>query len=136
MKRLTRFGVSIEHDLLSKFDKYISKKGYSNRSEALRDMIRDYLITEKIKNPNEEAIGTLTIVYDHHSGNLTNALLNIQHDHHNETLSTTHVHIDHTNCLEVIILKGKMRDIQHLANTIQSLKGVKHGELVITETTF
>jgi CopG family nickel-responsive transcriptional regulator len=131
-ERITRFGVSIEPDLLEKFDKLIRKEGYANRSEAIRDLIRKNLIIEKHKNPNENAIGTLTMVYDHHTGSLTNKLLHLQHNHHNEILTTSHIHIDHHNCLEILVLKGKLKNIHTLADSIKSLKGIKHGELVIT----
>jgi len=134
MEKITRFGVSIEPELIKKFDKIIKKKGYTNRSEAIRDIIRKDLITEKHMDPNSEAIGTLTMIYDHHTGNLTNRLLDLQHDHTREILSTTHIHIDHHNCLEVLVLKGKTGNIQKLADNIKSLKGIKHGELVITES--
>ena len=134
MENIMRFGVSIEPDLLKKFDKVIRKKGYTNRSEAIRDIIRKNLIIEKNKDPNLESIGTLTMIYDHHAGNLTNRLLDMQHDHTNEIISTTHIHIDHHNCLEVLVLKGKTGNIQKLADKIKSLKGIKHGELVITES--
>ncbi|MCK5635977.1 MAG: nickel-responsive transcriptional regulator NikR, partial [Thermoplasmatales archaeon] len=107
VEKITRFGVSIEPELLTKFDKMIKKEGYSNRSEAIRDIIRRTLIIEKNKDPNEKAIGTLTMIYDHHVGNLTDKLLDLQHDHTSEILVTTHVHIDHHNCLEVLVLKGK-----------------------------
>ena len=135
MEKISRFGVSIEPELLEKFDIQIKKEGYSNRSEAIRDLIRKDLIEEKQKDPNEESIGTLTMIYDHHTNNLTNKLLDIQHDHNAEILTTTHVHIDHHNCLEVIVLKGKTGNIQRLADTIKSLKGIKHGELVLTTST-
>ena len=134
VEKITRFGVSIEPDLLSKFDKIIKKEGYGNRSEAIRDLIRKNLIAEKNKDPNAKAIGTLTIIYGHHTGTLTNKLLDLQHDHHSEILSTTHIHIDHHNCLEVLVLKGKTGNIQKLADKIKSLKGIKHGELVIIES--
>jgi len=134
MEKIIRFGVSIEPDLLKKFDKIIKKKGYKNRSEAIRDIIRKDLIKEKSEDPNSEAIGTLTMIYDHHTGNLTNRLLDIQHDHTKEILTTTHIHIDHHNCLEVIVLKGKTGNIQKLAENIKALKGIKHGELVITKS--
>ena len=136
MENITRFGVSIEPELLKKFDKLIKKKGYTNRSEAIRDIIRKNLITEKTQDPQAEAIGTLTMIYDHHTGNLTNRLLDIQHEHTKEILSTTHIHIDHHNCLEVLVLKGKTGNIQKLADNIKSLKGIKHGELVITKKSF
>jgi len=133
-EKITRFGVSIEPDLLQKFDKTIKKKGYTNRSEAIRDVIRKNIINQDTTDPDSEAIGTLTMIYDHHTGNLTNKLLDLQHDHHNEILTTTHVHIDHQNCLEVLVLKGKTGRIQKLAENIIALKGIKHGELVITKS--
>ena len=133
-EKITRFGVSIEPDLLKKFDKMIKKEGYVNRSEAIRDLVRKNLIFEKNKDPNQKAIGTLTMIYDHHVGSLTDKLLDLQHDHTNEILVTTHVHIDHHNCLEVLVLKGKVGNIQKLADNIKALKGIKHGELVITKS--
>ena len=136
MEKITRFGVSIEPHLIKKFDKIIKKKGYTNRSEAIRDIIRKDLITEKTEDPNSESIGTLTMIYDHHAGNLTSKLLDIQHDHTKEILVTTHIHIDHHNCLEVLVLKGKTGSMQKLADNIKSLKGIKHGELVITKISF
>ena len=133
-EKIIRFGVSIEPDLIKKFDKNIKKEGYTNRSEAIRDLIRRNLITEKSKDPNEIVIGTLTMIYDHHVGSLTDKLLDLQHDHTKEILVTTHVHIDHHNCLEVLVLKGKAVEIQKLADNIRALKGIKHGELVITQS--
>jgi CopG family nickel-responsive transcriptional regulator len=132
MQKITRFGVSIEPALLKQFDEIIKHKGYTNRSEAIRDIIRKNLIKEKIKEPNTIIIGTLTMIYDHHIGNLTNNLLKIQHDHHDEILSTTHIHIDHDNCLEVLVLKGKAKNILKLSENIKALKGIKHGEIVLT----
>jgi CopG family nickel-responsive transcriptional regulator len=136
VEKITRFGVSIEPELLKKFDKMIKKEGYENRSEAIRDLIRKNLLKGKSKNPDENVIGTLTIIYDHHTGNLTNKLLDIQHNHTNEILSTTHIHIDHHNCLEVLVLKGKSGRVQNLADSIKALKGIKNGELVITKSSF
>lgn len=135
-ENIVRFGVSIEPDLLKKYDRVIKKEGYSNRSEALRDLIRKNIIIEKNKNPDEQAIGTLTMIYDHHVGSLTDKLLYLQHDHAKDILVSTHVHIDHHNCLEVLILKGKTGKIQKLADNIRSLKGIKHGEIVITKSSF
>ena len=132
--KITRFGISIEPELLKQFDKIIIKEGYTNRSEKIRDLIRKNLINNEIKNPDSKAVGTLTIIYDHHTGNLTNKLLNIQHEHNNEILTTNHVHIDHQNCLEVIVLKGKIGNIQKLTNNIIALKGIKNGKLVITKS--
>jgi len=133
-KTLTRFGVSMESNLLKKYDNIIKKEGYTNRSEAIRDLIRRELIKEKIKNPNEETMGTLTMIYDHHIGSLTDKLLDLQHDHTKEILVTTHVHIDHHNCLEILVIKGKSGNIQKLADNIKSLKGIKYGELVTTKS--
>jgi CopG family nickel-responsive transcriptional regulator len=135
MPQLIRFGVSIEADLLEKFDQMMNNKGYTNRSEALRDIIREHLVVEHIKNPTADIIGTLTMVYDHHSGSLVDKLLALQHDHYQEILTTTHIHIDHNTCLEVLVLQGKMKNIQKLADSIKALKGIKHGELVITQRT-
>ncbi len=132
MENITRFGVSIEPELLKKFDKSIKKKGYSNRSEALRDLIRKNIVIEESTEPDAEALGTLTMIYDHHTAPLTSRLLGLQHDHHHEILTTTHIHVDHHNCLEVIVLQGKTREIQKLADSITALKGIKHGELVLT----
>jgi len=135
METITRFGVSIEPALLKKFDRIMKRKQYSNRSEAIRDLIRQHLVNEHITNPNAPVIGTLTMVYDHHTGPLVDRLLEIQHDHYQEILTTTHIHIDHNTCLEVLVLKGKTRNIRKLADTIKSLKGIKHGELVVTQQT-
>ena len=129
--KLIRFGVSIEQELLKKFDKKIKKEGYTNRGEAIRDRIRKDLINQKTLDPKSRSIGTLTMIYDHHTGNLTKKLLDIQHEHTNEILTTTHIHIDHNNCLEVLVLKGKTEKIKKLSDNIKSLKGIKHGELVI-----
>ena len=133
VEKVIRFGVSIEPDLLNKFNKMIKKEGYTNRSEAIRDIIRKNLINDKKREPETKVIGTLTMIYDHHTGNLTTKLLDLQHNHHNEILSTTHIHVDHNNCLEVLVLKGKAGQIQKLADNIKALKGIKHGELVITK---
>lgn len=136
MEKIKRFGVSIEPNLLKKFDNLIKKEGYETRSEAIRDLIRNSLISTKKLDPESISMGTLTMLYDHHTGNITNRLLEIQHDHTSEILTTTHIHIDHDNCLEVLILKGKTKQIQKLADNIKSLKGIKHGELVITTSSF
>ena len=132
-EKIIRFGVSIEPDLLKKYDKIIKKEGYNNRSEAIRDLIRKNLISEKSKNPNEIVIGTLTMIYNHHVSTLTDRLLDLQHEHTKEILVTTHVHINHHNCLEVLVLSGKIGKIRKLADKIKALKGIKHGELVITK---
>lgn len=131
MQKITRFGVSINPDLLEKFDRMMKKKGYTNRSEALRDLIRANIIKERNTNLDQKSLGTLTIVFDHHSGFLTERLLELQHENYPRILTSTHIHVDHDNCLEVLILQGKIRDIQTLSDKIKSLKGIKYGELVI-----
>lgn len=133
MGDLARIGVSLEHALLSKFDGLIGKKGYVNRSEAIRDLIREHLVTEEI-DKNKVVVGTLTIVYDHHRPNLTEKLVEAQHGAGGKVLAATHVHLDHHNCLEVVIMKGRGGELKDLANRILSLRGVKHGQLVVTST--
>jgi CopG family transcriptional regulator, nickel-responsive regulator len=133
MSDLTRTGVSLEHDLLKKFDGAIRKRGYVNRSEAIRDLIRDHLVSEEI-DKNKVVVGTLTVVYDHHRPNLTEKLVEAQHRAGGKVLAATHVHLDHHNCLEVVIMKGRGGELKDLANSILSLRGVKHGQLVVTST--
>jgi CopG family nickel-responsive transcriptional regulator len=131
MGDLARTGVSLESDLLEKFDEVIRQRGYVNRSEAIRDLIRDHLVSEEIDR-NKVVVGTLTIVYDHHRPNLTEKLVEAQHRAGGKVLAATHVHLDHHNCLEVIIMKGRGGELKDLANGILSLRGVKHGRLVVT----
>jgi CopG family transcriptional regulator, nickel-responsive regulator len=135
MGKITRFGVSLEPKLLEEFDEIIAKKGYTNRSEAIRDLIRDQITQKQNRQPNAQGLGTLTILYSHHSGLLTKQLMDLQHEHHESILTTTHVHIDHDNCLEVLILQGTMDKIQRLADNIKALKGIKLGELVLSPRT-
>ena len=133
MGDLVRTGVSLEQDLLKRFDEAIAEKGYDNRSEAIRDLIRDHLVGEEI-DENKVVAGTLTIVYDHHRPNLTEKLVEAQHRAGGKVLAAMHVHLDHHNCLEVIVMKGRGGDLRDLANGMLSLRGVKHGRLVITST--
>lgn len=136
MKRVVRFGVSLEPELLKKFDKLIRKKGYGSRSEAIRDLIRDETVKQTLENENEPVAGTLTIVYDHDASNITNKLLDVQHRHHKNVLSTMHLHLDEHNCLEVLVVAGKVKDVQSIADSITSIKGVKHGKLTVTKKRF
>ncbi|HDQ25979.1 MAG TPA: nickel-responsive transcriptional regulator NikR [bacterium] len=131
MKKLTRFGVSIEEELLSKFDKIIKKKKYRNRSEALRDLVRSLIVEEEWLDGKAEAIGTINIVYGHHKKGLSRALTRIQHDYHTLIVSDTHVHLDHDNCLDVIIVKGRTALLKKIADELISAKGVKFGRLTI-----
>jgi CopG family nickel-responsive transcriptional regulator len=132
METITRVGVSFEPELLKKFDVLIGKKGYTNRSEAIRDLVRKSIIDSEVKDDRSDIIGTLTIIYDHDVGDVTNRLLHLQHHHHSEISSTTHIHIDEHLCLEVLVVKGKAKNIRALADKIKAVKGVKHGELVVT----
>ncbi|HVN96578.1 MAG TPA: nickel-responsive transcriptional regulator NikR [Syntrophorhabdaceae bacterium] len=131
---VARFGTSIENPLLTKFDDLIKKKGYSNRSEAIRDLIRNSLVAEEWESSSVEAVGTITIVYSHETHELTDTLTDLQHQHHRSIVSTMHVHLDKHNCLEVIIVKGKTRDIKEIADRLIGTKGVKHGKLTATTT--
>jgi CopG family nickel-responsive transcriptional regulator len=129
-----RFGISLDKELLRDFDRLISKIGYPNRSEAIRDLIRDRLVKQEWKVSDEEAIGTVTIVYSHEVGELTERLMELQHHYHHAIISTMHIHLDKHNCLEVIAVKGKASDIKNIANRLLSTKGIKHGKLSTTTT--
>ncbi len=129
MEKLKRFGVSIEEKLLEKFDQYISKKKYHNRSEALRDLIRKELIDESWSDKNMEVAGAVIIVYDHHRKELVENLVGIQHNYHDIIISSQHVHLDHNNCLEIIVVKGGIRKVYKLEEELKVAKGVKHAAL-------
>ena len=133
MPKLTRTGVSLEDDLLRQFDRLIAKRGYKNRSEALRDLIRDSLVTEAV-DENKDVVATLSMIYDHHRPGLSNKLTEIQHHAHGKVLAATHVHLDEDNCLEVVIMKGRSGAVKHLADHMLSMRGVKHGKLILTTT--
>lgn len=132
MSELSRIGVAIDSDLLAKFDSLISARGYTNRSEAFRDLIREELVHKAWESPDSEVVGTVTLVYDHHVRLLNEKLVDLQHDFHKNILSTLHVHLDHDNCLEVLVVKGKAQAVQKVADALISTKGVKHGRLTIT----
>lgn len=134
MAEIVRFGVSMDDRLLANFDKLIEGKGYSNRSEAVRDLIRNALVEEQWANADEEAVGTVSLVYDHHTRELSDKLTEHQHSHHREIVSALHVHLDAHHCLEVVVLKGKAGEIRHLAEELIGTKGVKHGRLMTTTT--
>lgn len=133
-KTLCRIGVAIDADLLEKFDRRIERRGYTNRSEAFRDLIREDLIGEHAEAPSKPVVGTLTLVYDHHVRMLNEKLTDMQHEHHHSIVSAMHVHLDHDNCLEVLVLKGKSGDVRAIADRLISTKGVKHGKLTVTTT--
>jgi CopG family nickel-responsive transcriptional regulator len=129
---LCRIGVAIPADLLGEFDALIERKGYATRSEAFRDLIRDALIQEEVARGEQKAVGTLTLVYDHHVRQLGERLTEIQHDHHQQVISTLHVHLDHSQCLEVLVLRGKAGEIRRIADKLIAAKGVQHGKLTLT----
>ncbi|MGD8237784.1 MAG: nickel-responsive transcriptional regulator NikR [Armatimonadota bacterium] len=134
MQLVKRFGVSMEPDLLRRFDRLIRRKGYATRSEAIRDLVRDAIVDEEWDAADAEVVGAVTIVYDHHRRDLVDALQELQHHAHATVICNTHVHLDARNCLENIVLKGRSRDIRRLADQLISTKGVKHGGLVSTTT--
>jgi len=131
MSTLIRTGISLEQDLLEKFDLLIKQKGYGNRSEAIRDLVRDHFVQEEVAS-NKIVVGTITLIYDHHQPKLSEQLVSAQHDYKGQVLATTHVHLDHHNCLEVIILKGHGTEVKKFSDKLLSLRGVKHGKLVLT----
>jgi CopG family transcriptional regulator, nickel-responsive regulator len=132
MAELERFGVSMDGELLEAFDQRIQQAGYANRSEAIRDIVRDYLVAQEIQSPSAPVIGTVTIVYDHHARQLGDRLTDLQHDHHDAIRCSTHVHLDAHNCVEVIVLSGASALVKEIAENLISTRGVKHGKLVLT----
>ena len=129
MEKVQRIGISLENGLLEKFDKLIDDQGYQNRSEAVRDLIRGRLAEQQLSDPKTEAVAGVFVVYDHHHPQVTQKLTKLQHSELLKTISSMHVHLDHHNCLEVILLRGKIKEIQKLGDNIVSLKGVKLGKV-------
>ena len=135
MKKLVRFGVSLDHHLLIDFDKVVKRRKYATRSEALRDLIRDQLVSQEWSaDGDHETVATVTFVYDHHVRDLARKLTHIQHDFQGHILAGMHVHLDHDHCLEVLVVKGKGSQIHKIADALISVKGVKHGKLAMTTT--
>ena len=134
MSDLARIGVAIDSSLLEQFDRLIAERGYPNRSEAFRDLIREDLVEQHWESPDADVVGTVTLVYDHHVRTLSERLTGMQHDYHHNILSTMHVHLDHNNCLEVLVVKGKSAAVRKIADRLISTKGVKHGRLTVTTT--
>ena len=133
MGKLVRFSISIEEELLAAFDKLIRSRGYTNRSEAIRDAIRSQLVHREWEE-GEEVAGVITLLYDHHRPGIGEALTEIQHHALPQVIASTHIHLDTVNCLEFIAVKGEAKAIERLADRLISLKGVKHGDLVATST--
>ena len=134
MSNVIRFGVSLDADLLKKFDKLNKQVGYSSRSEAIRDLIRDRLVEKEWKDEDKETVGILGLVYSHESRELTENLTRVQHQYVDVVVSSTHIHLDRHNCLEVIILKGKNKIIRRIADELISTRSVKHGDVILTTT--
>jgi CopG family nickel-responsive transcriptional regulator len=134
MSEITRFGVSIDSQLIKKFDALIRRKGYTTRSEAIRDMIRDSLVEQEWEAEDRETVGTITLVYNHHTRELDHALTDMQHKSFQQIISALHVHLDAHNCLEVLVVKGKSSEIRKIADRLIGTRGVKHGKLATTTT--
>ena len=129
---LSRFGVSIEENLLADFDRLIERKGYANRSEAIRALIRNLLLDTQVEeDPQAEVIGTLTLVYDHHAGDLSSRLTELEHRFHRSVVSTLHVHFDERNCLEVLVVRGRNAEVRQISDSLIGTRGVHHGRLII-----
>jgi CopG family nickel-responsive transcriptional regulator len=133
MDKLVRFGVSVEKELSDKFDIFIKRKGYSNRSEAIRGLIRQELIKREWSKSIQIA-GAILFVYNHHKRELLDILTDIQHEHHHLIISTQHIHLDHDNCMEIVVVKGMPKDAQKLCDKIKSVKGVKYANLNMATT--
>jgi len=133
---LERIGISLEGDLLAQFDRLIAGKGYVNRSEAIRDLIRDALVQREWSESSgkDERVAVVTLVYDHDASSLAQKLAHIQHENHRAVVSALHVHLDAHNCLEVLVLRGRARDVLSMGEGLVSTKGVKHGKLVPATT--
>jgi CopG family nickel-responsive transcriptional regulator len=129
MNRIERVGVSLDKKLLSEFDKLLARQGYGSRSEAIRDLIRQQISSERLENPMAEAVAAVVLVYDHHSTKLMDKLTGLQHSRLLQTISSLHVHLDEHDCLEIIVLRGRVGEINKMAESIISLKGVKLGRI-------
>ena len=132
MPGITRFGVSLDERLLAKFDRLIERKGYANRSEAIRDLIRDSIVREQWELGDADAVGTLTLMYDHETRELEERLTELQHVHYQAIVSTLHVHLDPHHCLEVLVLRGKAALLKSIADRLIGTRGVKHGTFSAT----
>jgi CopG family nickel-responsive transcriptional regulator len=129
---LSRIGIALDSDLLKRFDRLIEQRGYTNRSEAFRDLIRDQLVAAQTATPNAAVVGTITLIYDHHASGITEKLTELQHTDHELVVSTSHAHLDNDSCLEVLIVHGKSAKVEQFADRLIGLKGVQHGRLVMT----
>ena len=133
MSDIVRFGISLENELLDNFDNLIKRRKYSNRSEAIRDLIRQELLKKDLEEDREVA-GAITFIYDHHQRNLLNKIIDVQHDYQDIIQSSQHIHLDHHNCLEIVAVKGNSKKVNKLSDTLKALKGVMHGSLSMSGT--
>jgi len=131
---VTRFSISMAGDLVRRLDSMSAEKGYSNRSQAVSDMVRSCLVEHYGQMGNREIAGTITLVYDHHRRNIQGLLTDIQHDHGDVIIATMHVHLDHHNCMEVLAVRGRANAVRQVADNLIAAKGVKHGKLTVTTT--
>ncbi len=131
MAGLERMSITIPSELSAAFDKRNRRKGYSNRSEAIRDLVRDALVHEEWANPGAHVAATVTLVYDHHTRTLTDRITEVQHDAGDLIVSALHVHLDHHNCLEVVVLRGKAGQVKALADALAAIRGIKHAQLTL-----
>jgi CopG family nickel-responsive transcriptional regulator len=134
MEKIVRFSTTITPKLLEQFDKILEEKGYTNRSEGIRDLIRNFIVTSQWEKEEGEAIGSLTLLYDHDVRGVSDKLMELQHTYHTNILSSMHVHLDKHNCLEVLVIRGKAKEIKKISDTLLASRGVKHGKLVMTST--
>lgn len=132
MSQLQRFGVSIPDELLARFDRVLERKGYGNRSEALRDLVRDYLITEEVQQERGNVLGTVTLIYDHDVTNIADKINETQHHHHHHIVSCLHVHLTESLCMEVVVVRGPAKKVKEIADRLIALRGVQHGKLTYT----
>jgi len=128
--KTTRFGVSMDDELLAKLDLLARRKKYPNRSEAIRDLVRGALVEEEWSSAKKEVIGVLVVVYDHRMRELSSRMLNVEHGHHGEIVTTLHLHLDHDTCLEAKVIRGRPAAVRHIADELISMKGVKYGRLI------
>ncbi|MDO9229015.1 MAG: nickel-responsive transcriptional regulator NikR, partial [Syntrophales bacterium] len=133
MSELVRFGVSLEKTLLDRFDVLIRPKQYTNRSEALRDLIRKELVPQEWMS-GSDVVGTISLIYDHHKRDVLIRVMDMQHDFQEAIISTQHIHLDHHNCLEIVAARGKAEEVQRLADALRSIKGVRHATLSMSST--
>jgi CopG family nickel-responsive transcriptional regulator len=133
--KLTRFGLAMDDELLTRFGQLVERRGtHANRSEAVRDLVRDALVESEWEDSDEEIVGTVTMVFDHHASDLSERLDALQHAHHDKIVSSMHIHLDAHNCLEVLVVRGTSAQVRSIANGLLGTKGVKHGKLVPTTT--